>query len=64
MYYKMMQIFLAAIILNFLFFFYIKKINSLVNIFDEPDNKLKKHKSKVPLLGGIIIATNIVLFIL
>ncbi len=58
-----MQIFLAAIILNFLFFFYIKKISSLVNIFDEPDNKLKKHKSKVPLLGGIIIATNIVLFI-
>ena len=46
-----MQIFLAAIILNFLFFFYIKKISSLVNIFDEPDNKLKKHKSKVPLLG-------------
>ena len=60
----MTQIFLAAIILNFLFFFYIKKISSLVNIFDEPDNKLKKHKSKVPLLGGIIIATNIVLFIL
>lgn len=63
MYFKMTQLFLAAIILNFLFFFYIKKISTFVNIFDEPDNKLKKHKSKVPLLGGIIIASNMVLFI-
>ncbi len=35
-----------------------------MNIFDEPDNKLKKHKSRVPLLGGLIIASNLILFIL
>ena len=52
------------IFMNIFLFFCIKKISSFLNIFDEPDNKLKKHKSKVPSLGGIIIATNIVLFIL
>lgn len=61
---KMIQLFLAGIIFNFLFFFYIKKITYFVNIFDEPDNKLKKHKSRVPLLGGLIIASNLILFIL
>ena len=60
----MIQLFLAGIIFNFLFFFYIKKITYFVNIFDEPDNKLKKHKSRVPLLGGLIIASNLILFIL
>ena len=64
MYSKMIQLFLAGIIFNFLFFFYIKKITYFVNIFDEPDNKLKKHKSRVPLLGGLIIASNLILFIL
>ena len=64
MHFKMTQLFLATIVLNFLFFFYIEKITNFVNIFDEPDNKLKKHKSTVPLLGGLIIASNIILFIL
>ena len=64
MYFEMMQLFLAGIILNFIFFFYIEKITNFVNIFDEPDNNLKKHKSKVPLLGGLIIASNIIFFIL
>lgn len=60
----MTQIFLASIVLNFLFFFYIEKITNFINIFDEPDNKLKKHKLKVPLLGGFIVALNIILFTL
>ena len=64
MYFKMIQLLFAGLILNFLFFCYIKKITNFVNIFDEPDNNLKKHKSRVPLLGGIIIASNIILFIL
>ena len=64
MYFKMIQLLFAGLILNFLFICYIKKITNFVNIFDEPDNNLKKHKSRVPLLGGIIIASNIILFIL
>lgn len=60
----MTQLFLAGIVFNILIFFYIEKITDFVNIFDEPDNNLKKHKSKVPLLGGIIIASNIILFML
>lgn len=60
----MIELFLIAIALNFSFFFYIKKIKNFVNIFDKPDNKLKKHKSKTPLLGGIIIITNLCLLVL
>lgn len=64
MYFKMIELFLIAIVLNFCFFFYIKKIKNFVNIFDKPDNKLKKHKSKTPLLGGIIIMMNLCLLVL
>ena len=60
----MIELFLIAIVLNFCFFFYIKKIKNFVNIFDKPDNKLKKHKSKTPLLGGIIIMMNLCLLVL
>ena len=59
----MIELFLVAIVLNFLFFFYIKKIKNFINIFDKPDNKLKKHKSKIPLLGGIIIIMNLCLLV-
>jgi UDP-GlcNAc:undecaprenyl-phosphate/decaprenyl-phosphate GlcNAc-1-phosphate transferase len=58
----MIELFLVAIIINFLFFFYLYKIENIVNIFDTPDNKLKKHKSKVPLLGGFIIMINLCVF--
>ena len=60
----MIELLLVTIILNFLFFFYLKKIENFVNIYDLPDNRLKKHKSKVPLLGGIIIMINLCVLVL
>ena len=52
-----------SLIINFLIAYNLNKIAYISNIFDEPDNKLKKHKSRVPLLGGIILTINFCLFI-
>ncbi len=54
---------LTNLITNFLIKYKLNKIATIFNIFDEPDNKLKKHKSSVPLLGGIILAINFCFFI-
>ena len=44
-----------------LFLITYKKIAKFTNIYDKPDTFIKKHNFKVPLLGGIIILTNIIL---
>lgn len=51
-------------ILNFLIVYKLDQIASLINIYDKPDNKLKKHKSDVPLLGGVIFLFNLLFFVL
>jgi UDP-GlcNAc:undecaprenyl-phosphate GlcNAc-1-phosphate transferase len=58
----MIIIFLALILCNFIIFFYLKKFSKIINIYDKPDNYLKKHESDVPLLGGIIIIINLLIF--
>ena len=55
---------LILFILNFLITFKLKQIAFLVNVFDKPDNYLKKHKSNVPLLGGIIFLFNLLFVVL
>ncbi len=60
----MTNLFLIIFVLNILIFLNLKKIAKLINIFDKPDNKLKKHKSSVPLLGGTIMMINFLVFIL
>ena len=49
-------IFLNLFFLIIFYFFNLKayKIASLINLFDKP-NKRKIHKTKIPLIGGIII---------
>ena len=56
-------LFLTVLILNTLIFLNLKRIANYFNIFDKPDNKLKVHKSNVPLLGGIIMALNFLIII-
>ena len=51
-------------ILNSLIVYKLDQIASLINIYDKPDNKLKKHKSDVPLLGGVIFLFNLLFFVL
>ena len=57
-------LFLTVFILNVLIFFNLKRIANYFNIFDKPDNKLKKHKSNVPLLGGMIMVFNFLIIII
>ena len=54
-YYQSDKNFSILLINNFLIFIKLKKLSKIINIFDKPDKHLKKHKSNVPLLGGIIV---------
>jgi len=56
--------FIFLFIFNLLFLFFYKKITNIYNVFDIPDRKRKIHKKKIPLLGGLIIFLNIILFYL
>jgi len=64
MYFKIMGLFFGLVILNCLLFINLKKLSNFINVFDKPDNKLKKHTATVPLLGGAILVMNISLMIL
>lgn len=54
----MIIIFLFLIILNILIILNLKKFSNFINIHDEPDKKLKLHKKKIPILGGVIFFLN------
>ena len=64
MYFKMMGLFFGLVILNCLLFINLKKLSNFINVFDRPDNKLKKHTATVPLLGGTILVINFSLMFL
>ena len=64
MYFKIMGLFFGLVILNCLLFINLKKLSNFINVFDKPDNKLKKHTVTTPLLGGTIFVINFSLIIL
>ena len=49
---------------NLIFFYQLKKISKIINIYDIPDNKRKLHKNPVPLVGGILLFINFIIIIL
>ena len=51
------------LIVNFLIFFNLNFFSKLININDSPDKKLKLHKKKTPLVGGIIIFFNLLIIV-
>ncbi len=55
--------FAIIILLNIIFILNFKKISSLINLNDEP-NQIKTHKNKIPCFGGFIFLLNILLFII
>ena len=60
----MIFISILLIILNLLIFFNFEKLSKIINIYDIPDKKLKLHKKKTALIGGVILAVNFsILFI-
>ena len=60
----MIELFVVCIIFNFLIFLNLDKLSKFVKLNDEPDGKLKKHKTTVPLLGGTIFLINLLIFVL
>ena len=60
----MSYLFLTVFISNIIIFLNLKQIANYLNIFDKPDNKLKKHRSSVPLLGGVILIINFLILVL
>ena len=43
---------------NLLLIFNFQKISKILNIYDRPDGKLKLHKTKTPIVGGVILIIN------
>ena len=54
----MILIFLLLVI-NFLIFLNLKRVSQILNIYDFPDGKLKLHKTKIPIIGGLILVINL-----
>jgi len=50
--------FTILIILNFFIIFNFENIAKTINLYDYPDNNLKRHKKKIPIIGGIIFILN------
>ena len=49
---------ILLIILNLSILLTFDKFAKIVNVYDTPDKKLKLHKKKTPILGGLILAIN------
>ena len=60
---EMMIIILISILTNTLILLNNDKIARLLNLYDKPDNVRKIHKFNVPLTGGIIILSNVLIII-
>ncbi len=54
---------LFCIIFNLILFFNYKYFAKLNNVFDIPDNNRKIHNLPIPLLGGLILYINIILYL-
>ena len=59
----MKLLYLSSLLPNLFLLFFFEKFVNKINIFDEPDQTRKIHSKKVPIIGGVIIFTNI-LFLL
>ena len=55
----MEKLIISTFFLNILFFIFYEKISKFINIYDYP-SKRKIHKTPTPIMGGIIIYSNIV----
>ena len=47
------------LVINFLIFLNLKRVSQILNIYDFPDGKLKLHKTKIPIIGGLILVINL-----
>lgn len=59
----MITIILLIFTLNFFIIFNYEKFMKFINIYDLPNTKIKIHKKKVPITGGIIFFINIFVYL-
>ena len=55
--------YLTIVCLNFFFIIYFRKLSSLLEILDKPNEAHKIHKSKIPAIGGILMFINILFLV-
>jgi UDP-GlcNAc:undecaprenyl-phosphate GlcNAc-1-phosphate transferase len=55
---------LIIFLFNLVLFFNHKKISSIINVYDHPDQERKKHLKSIPLLGGGYLLLNIIIIYL
>ena len=53
---------LFLIILNITLFIFQTKISNIYNLYDKPDKERKIHKISTPLIGGLIVFINLILY--
>ena len=51
-------ILIYSVLLNLIIFLNFEILSKIINIYDLPDNKLKLHRKKTPIIGGVILAIN------
>ena len=59
----MITIILLILALNFFIILNYEKFVKFINIYDLPNTKIKRHKKKVPITGGIILFINIFVYL-
>jgi len=55
---------ILIVLLNFLIIYFYQPISRLFNLFDYPDYKRKIHKKPIPLIGGLMLVTNLIVILL
>ena len=58
------MLYLLLIFLNSLFLFFFNFFAKKINIYDFPDGTKKIHNKKIPLLGGVIFFSNLLIFLI
>tara|TARA_A100001011_G_scaffold387826_1_gene466328 strand:- start:13118 stop:14143 length:1026 start_codon:yes stop_codon:yes gene_type:complete len=60
----MIIFFLLLAVFNLIIIIKLDKLAKLINIYDKPDRKLKFHKNKTPILGGLIFFVNFIFLLI
>ena len=60
----MFSLILVLLFINLVIFLNFKKFAEVINVYDAPDKKLKLHKKKTPILGGLILIINYSIYLL
>ena len=55
-----MQVLFLILLLNLAMLQYFQSIAKIINVYDYPSSKRKIHKTKTPLIGGVLLLVNLI----